>query len=190
MELVQQADWILTKNDIIKKVKRLFEQLMTRQIDWLRTKQGILPAEVYSSSPKISKGENYKGLPYLILDHPRVFDKDDILAIRTMFWWGNFFSVTLHLSGKYKTKYEENILSAFPFNKDHSFFVCIQPDQWEHHFEATNYLEMEKLRAEDFESVIRANTFIKLAGKISLENWEGLEEKLFDYFRAMTDLLV
>ena len=66
-----------------------------------------------NSSPKISKGENYKGLPWLVLDYPRYFNKEDIFAIRTLFWWGNFFSITLHISGKYKMRYEKKIIDSF-----------------------------------------------------------------------------
>ena len=54
---------------------------------------------IVQSTPKIAKGENYLQLPYVLLDYPRCFDKENIFAIRTMFWWGNFFSITLHLSG-------------------------------------------------------------------------------------------
>ena len=94
--------------------------------------------------PKISKGENYKGLPYLVLDYPRYFGKDDHFAIRSMFWWGNFFSITLHLSGIYKKMYENKIEASFTLLKEESFFIGISDDQWEHHFETSNYLPLEK----------------------------------------------
>ena len=64
-----------------------------------------LPEEVLIQSPKISRGENYNGLPYVMLDYPRCFGKEDVFAMRTMFWWGNFFSITWHLKGKYSKEY-------------------------------------------------------------------------------------
>src|SRR6266511_3807431 len=93
MELVTNADWILTKNGIIQKVKQLLSDLLLVQEDMLHKFRPFLPAETGMSPAKISKGENYKGLPYLILDHPRYFGKDNVFAIRTLFWWGHFFSV-------------------------------------------------------------------------------------------------
>jgi len=36
-------------------------------------------------APKISKGENYEGLPWVILDFPRYFDKENVFAIRCFF---------------------------------------------------------------------------------------------------------
>ena len=56
------------------------------------------------ASAKISKGENM-GLPWVMLDYPRLFGQEDVLAIRTMFWWGHCFSVTLHLKGRYYGAY-------------------------------------------------------------------------------------
>src|SRR5215468_1346228 len=49
---------------------------------------------------KISKGENYLGLPFIMLDFPRFFSNTNMLAVRTMIWWGNFCSTTLLLSGE------------------------------------------------------------------------------------------
>src|SRR3989337_3789488 len=111
--LVIRADWILTKNSIIQKTKQLLASLQTEQQHLLLSSSSLFPEEIINSSPKISKGENYKGLPYLVLDYPRYFNKEDAFAIRILFWWGNFFSGTLHLSGIYKKKYEEKIIRSF-----------------------------------------------------------------------------
>lgn len=84
MELVINSGWILTKNGIIEKVKVLLTELQARQQALLSGPIAIgfsfaLPEEVILPSPKISKGENYKGLPYLVLDYPRYFNKEHIL---------------------------------------------------------------------------------------------------------------
>ena len=50
-----------------------------------------LPVEFFDVSPKISRGEQYLGLPYVMLDYPRIFSKENVFAIRTFFWWGNYF---------------------------------------------------------------------------------------------------
>ncbi|HEY6901247.1 MAG TPA: hypothetical protein VI233_11410, partial [Puia sp.] len=108
--LVMDSGVILTKNSIIKKTVGLFAGLA----DEYRTawapghageagEAGVPGAQ--GASPKISKGENYKGLPYVMLDYPRLFGREDVLAIRTFFWWGHGFSVTLHLKGEYRQQY-------------------------------------------------------------------------------------
>src|SRR5688572_25425075 len=101
-ELIGNAEIILTKNAILRKVNELLAVLQQEQRNLIMASAATLPIGVVRSSPKISRGENYKGLPYQVLDHPRVFEQENIAAVRTMFLWGNFFSVTLHLSGNYK----------------------------------------------------------------------------------------
>ena len=185
MELVTNAGWILTKNGILQKVKYMLEQLQLKQQELLHKNAGIFPSEVLSISPKISKGENYKGLPYLVLDCPRYFEKDNHFAIRTMFWWGNFFSITLHLSGQYKNKYQDNLQQHFPLLREEGFFICNGPDQWEHHFEKSNYLSLLETDAYAFKECTMNKEFIKLARKYPLAEWENVEERIMASFTSL-----
>lgn len=188
-ELVANADWILTKNHILQKVKWLLEDLQSQQQQFLLSHSPVIPSEVLAVSPKISRGENYKGLPYLVLDQPRYFGKDDHFAIRSMFWWGNFFSITLHLSGHYKKMYERKIEAAFNALKENSFFIGVSNEQWEHHFEADNYLPLTGMTERDLKTTIADKDFIKLAKRFSFEQWDNAEEMLFISFRQLIDWL-
>jgi hypothetical protein len=181
-ELVVNAGWILTKNNILQKAKYMLEQLQSEQQQFLQAHSNILPAEVMKTTPKISKGENYKGLPYLVLDQPRYFEKDNYFAIRSMFWWGNFFSLTLHLSGIYKTIYENKIETSLSLLRKEGHFICISADQWEHHFESGNYLPLQEMSEAEFKSHISHKKFIKLAKKLPLELWDDAGDILFEAF--------
>jgi len=186
--LVATADWILTKNNVLQKIKQLLLALQSGQQDLLLPLNS-LPEEVLKSSPKISRGENYKGLPWLVLDYPRYFNKDDVFAIRTLFWWGNFFSITLHLSGNYKAKYETKIIDSFESLQQEDFSVCINEDQWEHHFETNNYIPVHDLSESQYSEIIVKRSFIKLAKKIPLEQWNDVEKKLLDIFGQLINSL-
>src|ERR1700722_15897376 len=89
MRLVTDPAWILTKNSVMGKVVAMFAEL-----------SGEIRGG-HEKEPKISRGENYKGLPWVMLDYPRVFGREDVYAIRLFFLWGYAFSVTLHLKGEY-----------------------------------------------------------------------------------------
>ena len=186
--LISRTDWILTKNNILQKVKQLLAGLQSRQQLILQDCPG-LHQQLVKSSPKISRGENYKGLPWLVLDHPRLFTKGSFLAIRTLFWWGNFFSTTLHASGKYKEKCVEKIISSFADLQEKKFFVCVSEDEWQHHFREDNYRSIEKMDLSEFEAIARQNSFIKLAKKISLEQWNDADTKLADTFIQLIKIL-
>ena len=180
--LVIRADWILTKNGIIEKTRQLLAALQTEQQALLSAYGKELPEVMLHSSPKISKGENYKGLPYLVLDYPRQFNKEDILTIRTLFWWGNFFSVTLHLSGMYKEAHEKKIIASFESLKANEFSLCINEDPWEHHFETDNYVSLDRFSSAVFEQMIYKKDFIKCSKKIPLHQWNEAEKKLLEMF--------
>ncbi len=187
MELVNNSDWILTKNNLLLKVRDLLNQLQERQMLYLL--QFPLPIDYATNSPKISRGENYRGLPWLMLDYPRLFDHENIFALRTMFWWGHFFSITLHLSGDSKKIFEEKIVNAYPSLSKNGFYCCVHEKQWEHHFEADNYSRVDQLKAPQFENAIRTNSFVKLSHKISLENWEDAPDLLFGYFKQYMEMM-
>lgn len=181
---------ILTKNTILQKVKQLLAALQQEQQGSMAKFNAALPGELSRSSPKISRGENYQGLPYFMLDHPRVFEQNDIVAIRTMFWWGNFFSTTLHVSGKYKKPVEEKILAGFLSLQEQGFFVCVNEEQWEHHFETVNYIPLREITAEELKQLLQKRSFIKLANKISLQQWEEAPATLLAFFDRFLTLLV
>jgi hypothetical protein len=183
--LITRADWILTKNNVIQKTNQLLGNLQTEQNVLLQSFFSVFPSEIINSSPKISKGENYKGLPYLVLDYPRYFNKEDVFAIRTLFWWGNFFSVTLHISGTYKKIYTEKIIRSFELLRANDFFVCINEDAWEHHFETNNYQPLHTLTTSSFEEMISQKPFIKLSKKIPLEQWNDAEKNLLEIFSQL-----
>jgi hypothetical protein len=189
MELVSNAEWILTKNAIIEKVKHLLGLLSERQKHYIKSSNLFIPEAVLQPSAKISKGENYKGLPYLILDYPRYFDKENVYAIRSMFWWGNFFSITLHLSGEYKKIAREKIISFYTLLKENDFFICTSHNQWEHHFESDNYTSLNEMKEGQFENIIHSQTFLKLSQKIPLQQWDDVPEKLLSSFSLIIKML-
>ena len=189
MDLLRNSEWILTKNQIIKKVQRLLEEVQENIWPHAKGSSIHLPREVITISPKISKGENYKGLPWLMLDYPRFFEKEKVFAIRTMFWWGNFFSTTLHLSGEYKERYSRAIARSYEELCLHEFYTCIHSEQWHHHFENENYLPVKNFTANDFADHIAKRSFIKLSCQLSLLEWNDAPALLSESFKRITKWL-
>jgi hypothetical protein len=182
MDLLNNSEWILTKNGIMKKAQRLLEQVQQNVSDYTKLHLTLFPAEVLAISPKISKGENYLGLPWLILDFPRHFDKENIFAIRTMFWWGHFFSTTLHLSGKYKVRYTSMVTNAFAGLGANDYYVCVHDEQWHHHMEPENYLPVKDFSAVGFADHISKASFLKLAHRLSFSQWDHAVQRLSENF--------
>lgn len=166
MELVTNSEFILTKNRIIGKVYGMFGDLSETYKSLFNSYAPSLPQEALMPTPKIYKGENYLQLPYVMMDYPRVFSKEGIFAIRSFFWWGNYFSITLHLSGKYLKLFDCSLRAGA--DKLEKYFACINNEQWHHHFELNNYQPLKNIPS--IENLLK-KPFIKLAKNLSLHEW-------------------
>jgi len=178
MELVSSPEIILTKNAILQKIRSFLEALQIKQLEILKEYASKFPEEVLKTSPKISRGENYKGLPWLVLDNPRHFQHNNIFAIRTMFWWGNFFSITLHLSGKYKNDFLGKNSESISMLKKNDFYIYAGQKEWEHDFDPESYKKISAATIDELEKIFSGNNFLKLAIKFPIDSLETIEEKL------------
>jgi len=208
MRLVSDPAVILTKNSIIQKVVGLFAGLCGEY-------QEIYgPRDIPSPSPKISKGENYQGLPYVMLDYPRLFGREDVLAIRTFFWWGHGFSVTLHLKGGYLRRYLPVLQQRWAELAAAGFHVGVSPDEWRHEHVEGNYRPL--VSADDMsrgasagdasmgegpadEAPVRespadaarpaGSSFLKLSAACGLDQWQDAPAVLLGSFRVLVSVL-
>jgi hypothetical protein len=168
MRLVRDPAWILTKNSVMGKVIAMFAELSSE----IRAGGG--------KEPKISRGENYKGLPWVMLDYPRVFGKEDVYAIRTFFLWGHAFNVTLHLKGSYRERFLPAILARRAELADAGFEMSISDDEWAHEHNDKTYGPIEE-RDE--------RPWLKLSARVELELWDEAPEKLFALHNLLMEVL-
>jgi hypothetical protein len=191
MRLVTDPAWILTKNSIIAKVVAMFALLGERWQEMLRENRalspvspGMLALHIAAATPKISKGEQYRGLPYVMLDCPREFGREDVLAIRTLFWWGHAFSVTLHLKGIYQVTLLPVILERREELAAAGFELGVSEGEWEHGHLPENYRPWAGA-----EELGAARPFLKLSARCGLEYWEEAPELLSELYRKLLEVM-
>lgn len=170
---LENSSFILTKNKIISKAQSLLVRTRDHLSGYLDQAQAALPGHVSWQNCKVSKGENYHGLPYLVLDCPQDFDKTNIFTFRTMMWWGHEFSTTLHLQGDYLDLYRRKLLDAYDRGGMKDVYICRHETPWEYHFEESNYLPAEK-SPEVFNEMVTKSSFVKLSRKWPLEDWKKI----------------
>jgi hypothetical protein len=180
IELMQDADIILTKNRILEKMKLLLEEVQEKQIDF--AKNNNLTAEVFKVPSKISRGENYLNLPYLILDYPRSSSENNFFFIRTMFWWGKFFSCTLHLAENSKQKFKDRIKNSY--SPLRNCYISVSTDQWVHHLEEPDYVKIGLLSKQEFDDCCENFNHIKIASKHPLTKWQEASSQLFENWKS------
>ncbi len=181
-QLVTDAEWILTKNRIIEKVYVLFGSLSEQYRNHPPLQQ--LPADVLQAAPKISRGENYEGLPYVMLDYPRCFSKEHVLAIRTFFWWGNFFSITLQLKGMYLEQCRTTIQKQLQTETFNNAWINVSEEEWMHHFRDNNMQPLRKYATD-----LSEKKTLKIAFQHSFGEWNNAEALLKQSFQQLVQLI-
>ena len=85
LQLIKDEKFLLTKNNIIAKVSELLSETWDSLKKIHENEKLPFPDQNLATSGKISKGENYLGLPYQVLDYPSLFISKNVFAFRTMF---------------------------------------------------------------------------------------------------------
>jgi hypothetical protein len=200
LALVSDPGWILTKNSIMGRAVALFAELAEKQkaaSGELRAVSGELRAMSEGlvrwpanwDTPKISKGENYLGLPYVMLDYPRLFTREHVLAIRTMFWWGHYFSVTLHLKGRMQEMFLPVIQRHTQELADAGFHIAISEDEWRHEVAGDNYRPLSEAVSDELRAVSEGHPFLKLAATCGLDKWNKAPEILMGLHKVLISAL-
>ena len=182
---MQNASVILTKNSVLQKMGGLLQQVADRQ--QMAVAAGLTKdTMLFLNGPKISKGENYLGLPYLILDYPRYGARTDLFFIRSMFWWGNFFSSTLHVAGSFRPEAATRAAASKDTLEQH--YIGVNTDQWVHHFEGSNFRPIEGMDGAEYARACRNGDHLKLGIRWPLQQWEAAPELLYQNWVQMLEL--
>ncbi len=143
------------------------------------------PEGINLTTGKISRGENYINLPYMVLDYPAYFKTADIFAFRTMFWWGNFFSSTLHLEGNSLVKARKKLSNNLNKLTGKQVYICTGETAWQYHYGKDNY----ELLTQDHYGLINKCGFLKLSRKINIKDWQYLSEFSKDFLELLLNYL-
>ncbi|HVI47000.1 MAG TPA: hypothetical protein VM802_19130 [Chitinophaga sp.] len=187
--IVYSPEFIRLKNSAIEKVMVLMGRLQEALAAYDRSLDFPFEPEWLQQGPKISKGEQYKQLPWVMLDYPRYFSKDAVFAFRSMFWWGHYFSCTLHLAGSIKERFGAILANGYTKLADAGFQVYLPEDPWEHDFEEGNYQPIASMSDEDWKLQVGRHSFVKLAKPFTLEHWGEVINEIVTAYAALLNLL-
>src|SRR5690606_20944472 len=166
---LRDTDFLKTKKVITHKVEGLLLDTQKHLRPFVKTTSSELAENLLVRSGKISRGENYLDLPYQVLDYPRLFSKESIFTYRSMFWWGNFFSCTLHIQGAILNKFRNTLASSLSGADLPDSFFCINSSPWDYHYQPSNYIKLANIADEDLKRHIRDRDFVKISRKLPLE---------------------
>ena len=78
--------------------------------------------------------------------------------------------------------FEGRLIARLDELKEHSFFIGVNEDPWEHHFEKSNYLSLRDATGAEFNATVGGKEFMKIAKRVSLKQWEEAGEILLTSF--------
>lgn len=177
------------KWQINEKIYHQFAEIIMRS-HAKRIFQGInFPPGTDFLNGKISKGENYLGLPYLLLDFPRNFRTEQLLAVRTMIWWGNFISCTLLIGGNALPAMRQVIVGQKSNLIKAEISICVNESPWHHHFQKSNYRPLHEYSRIALTNLMQTQSFVKISRKLSLRSINRLEPFVLESFGSYAAIL-
>ncbi len=186
LNYLHDTDFLLTKIEILNKIFKLMDATREELINIVKGEWFPFPAGTETSTGKISKGENYLGLPYMVLDYPALFKKNNIFSYRTMFWWGNFFSATLHLQESSLNKYRNAFINNFDtLKKEQNLYISIGSSPWQYYYDSNNYVLLDT----NHKDHIKSCEFLKLSKKISIKEWNNVPMFSSEFLKFILTIL-
>ena len=178
LEYLHDTSFLLAKRKINKQLDQLLATTERELVKFVNQESPAgIPDTCLTVAGKISRGENYRGLPYLVLDYPRLFKKEDVFAFRTMCWWGHFFSCTLHLQGKTLYEHRRHILPAVLSlqNSWPETYICVNKTPWEYHYGKDNYMLLHTFNEHEIAELLEKD-FVKISRKTELDSYQLIPE--------------
>lgn len=170
LNILNDVSFLKMKNVLTGKIIQYMSQIERALHHQIQQTDFDFPEGTFLKAGKISKGEQYKDLPYFILDYPRLFTQKEVFAFRSMLWWGHHYSTTLHLQGSFLWDNKKQI--AKKIVEDKELYFCINKSPWEYHYNSDNYLLIKELDEEGIINQIEKNGFVKLSNYIPVTNWD------------------
>lgn len=154
-----------TKQSVITKLQELFDVCA----------QTFLQNTVYkdytpSQHYKITKGEQYKQLPFVVLDYPQITGGEVVFVLRTMFWWGHYISCNMIIQTDLLHE-KQDFLSIRNLSNT---LILTGENLWEQDLDSTDYRKVANLTDEELEEWLHSLTYLKLSYKVPLTEHENL----------------
>ncbi len=183
LTLIQDKLFFELKQSALQKIEDELAILSQNIKNHISSNEYHFPENTDITFGKTSKGENYKGLPYRILDIPRLFKQEGIFAYRIMFWWSKGFYFTFHLSGEHLESYLIKLESQFPMWQKQNVFYYKNDNEWQHEVEAPFYYPMENTDFDKLKRIAQEQGYLKIARKLDIFQIEEIRKFGLETFK-------
>jgi hypothetical protein len=169
-------DYPMVKRQIVQKVGQLF-QLLGQKLGRELEDSGLIGSAEY----KISRGENYRNMPYTVLDFPRITGNNFPVVCRTLFWWGHYFSCTLLV----QTSLIDIQNTASLLAQKGKLKLYTGSDLWEQDLNNSGFVKLNTIKPKEISDILAQQEYLKVSCKITLKDFENLETLAVEAYSKM-----
>jgi hypothetical protein len=162
LEIINHVEVFQKKPVILKKVESRLNKLKEAMVVELLPCATQLPPNTDIKKGQIVRGENNNGFPFLSLDIPQNFSKNEMYTYRTLFWWGHYLGFSMILRGDKLRTYFKRLSANCKKPRFQDVHLSMTPTPWEwrqneKHFTPVNHIHVwaEKSNLLDHMKIIR-----------------------------------
>lgn len=154
------------------------QQIMHKMIGILDEVGQYLAANVFDNNPmhKVTKGENYKLLPYVVVDCPQLSGPHLPLACRTLFWWGYGFSFNLIVPQSVLGTQAAEVLGKL------EDWILVGDHLWENEIDEENYQIGTSQTKTFWEHHIQNQAYLRIAHPLPMNKYDVLSELALEWY--------
>jgi len=186
LNLLSDSHFLLEKRVITEKIVALLGNLDEEIRSHFKANSApFLTSSELRGPGKISRGENLHGLPYLILDQPSIFTPEGTLALRVLFWWGNYFLISFQASGNLRTRIamlQLNLLDA-------EILYLDSEDLWEARKTYFRHFKQKDINIPSTQLLIENVGFLKLGLFVPLTDYRLLSKKTTGFIKSIQNAI-
>ena len=172
VKLLNTVDIFLHKPAIMKKAEANLTALKQEVIKTLSQEPHPCPPESDIVKGQIVRGENHKGFPFISLDMPQMFSKNQMFTYRTLFWWGHDLIFSLILKQENQAPLIEKLIQLKEHPEWEDIQLAISPTPWEWENGMKNFIPIFGTSETKIRDTINSVKYIKICRFYSLASSE------------------
>ena len=179
---MQKSTFKLTKHEldfISDPIYMLMKQKLIRNFyDAMHGMGSWLMQAYYPNSKqtfKVTRGENYLDMPYVVLDTPQLSAQHMEHHLRMMLWWGHYVSL------QYFVRVDEHTLSKMTLLKNLPYQVLTTDNLFNNNLEDADFTAIAQISTINFEP----NQLTKICHRVELSELENLEQHIDEFMQRI-----
>lgn len=184
MRMICETDFFPAKAKIILKFHEEFMKLRDQlRMECKKTPLTAAPAGTDFETGQLVKGEKFHCFPYVYLDFPKFFSRDEMFTFRSFFWWGHSLRFCWFLSGTRLDQYQKSLLACHATLSNEGIFLSTADTPWEWGLEKPHAVFLDQIGKGHLKEILKDRPFLKLGRSAPLKSLEAQDTILQEGLR-------